>query len=139
MQINDGRVVSNFIMQALKGEDITLYGDGGQSRSFCYVGDLVEGILRFMDLPDCDDGVPGFPGPMNLGNPNECTIRQLAEMVIELIGSTSKIVFQALPADDPRQRQPDISCARGLLGWEPTVQLQEGLGYTVSYFEGLLP
>ncbi len=138
MHANDGRVVSNFIVQALKGENITLYGDGQQTRSFCYVDDLIEGFLRFMDKePGSTDQMP-FPGPINLGNPNEFTIRQLAERVIALTGSPSKLIFESLPADDPRQRQPDISLAREYLGWEPTVQLDEGLSKTIAYFDALL-
>ena len=144
MHPNDGRVVSNFIVQALQGEDITLYGDGSQTRSFCYVDDLIEGMLRFMALPSgpiqsngrCE---PGFPGPINLGNPGEFTIRQLAEMVIELTGSKSKLVFQPLPQDDPVRRRPDISLAREKLqGWEPNVSLRQGLMKTIPYFERLL-
>jgi len=139
MHPNDGRVVSNFIVQALKGEDITLYGDGLQTRSFCYVDDLIEGFIRFMDVPwDVDGGNQGFPGPINLGNPHEFTIRQLAEMVIKLTGASSKLVFKPLPSDDPMQRKPDIGRARETLGWEPTVQLEAGLGRTIGYFERLL-
>lgn len=138
MHPNDGRVVSNFIMQALNGEDITLYGDGQQTRSFCYVDDLVEAFLRFMDLPSGENGAPGFPGPINLGNPREFTIRQLAEQVIELTGSSSKLVFHPLPADDPKQRQPDISLARSMLNWEPSVPLEVGLKKTIGYFESIL-
>ena len=132
MHPNDGRVVSNFIVQALKGESITIYGEGQQTRSFCYVDDLVEGILRLMDTE------AGFPGPVNLGNPNEFTIRQLAEQVIALTNSSSKLVFHPLPVDDPMQRQPDISLAREKLGWEPTVQLETGLKKTIAYFDQLL-
>ncbi len=132
MHPNDGRVVSNFIVQALKDEDITLYGSGQQTRSFCYVDDLTEGFLRLMDTEQ------GFPGPVNLGNPCEFTIRQLAEQVIELTGSKSKIVFKPLPADDPMQRQPDITLARSKLGWEPVVPLSEGLVHTIAYFDQLL-
>jgi len=139
MHPNDGRVVSNFIVQALKGEDITLYGDGLQTRSFCYVDDLIEGFIRFMDVPwDVDGGNQGFPGPINLGNPHEFTIRQLADMVIKLTGASSKLVFKPLPSDDPMQRRPDIGRAREVLGWEPTVQLEAGLGKTIGYFEKLL-
>ncbi len=138
MHPNDGRVVSNFIVQALKGEDITIYGEGQQTRSFCYVSDLVEGFLRFMDLPG-KAGEPGYAGPINLGNPNEFTIRQLAEQVINLTGSKSKIVFRPLPADDPLQRQPDISRAREhLADWQPKVQLEEGLRHTIAFFDELL-
>jgi UDP-glucuronate decarboxylase len=139
MHPNDGRVVSNFIVQALKGDDITLYGDGQQTRSFCYVDDLIEGFVRFMDLPSEYDGKLGFPGPVNLGNPNEFTIKQLADMVIDLTGSASSIVYEPLPSDDPMQRQPNISVAREHLnGWQPEVQLLEGLRYTVAYFDALL-
>jgi UDP-glucuronate decarboxylase len=139
MHPNDGRVVSNFIVQALKGEDITLYGDGLQTRSFCYVDDLIEGFIRFMDVPwDVDGANQGCPGPINLGNPHEFTIRQLAELVIELTGASSKLVFKPLPSDDPMQRKPDIGRAREVLGWEPTVQLEAGLGKTIAYFENLL-
>eukprot|EP00439_Symbiodinium_sp_Y106_P088279 s1_g815.t1 len=127
MHHDDGRVVSNFIVQALQGEPITLYGDGSQTRSFCYVDDLVEGCIRFMDTDDL------ITGPINLGNPREFTIRQLAEKVIELTGSSSEIEFRALPEDDPKQRQPDISSARRVLDWEPTVQLDEGLNKTIAH------
>ena len=132
MHPGDGRVVSNFIIQALKNEPITLYGDGEQSRSFCYVDDLVEGFLRLMDTE------PSFPGPVNLGNPNEFTIRELATQIIDLTGSRSKFINLPLPQDDPRQRQPDISLARSKLDWEPTVQLREGLAKTIAYFEALM-
>jgi UDP-glucuronate decarboxylase len=128
MHPNDGRVVSNFIVQALRGEDITLYGDGMQTRSFCYVSDLVDGLIRLMNS---DDGVTG---PINLGNPGEFTMRQLAETVLELTGSKSGIVNRPLPSDDPRQRQPDITRARETLGWEPTIPLAEGLKPTIEYF-----
>ena len=139
MHPNDGRVVSNFIVQALKGEDITIYGEGQQTRSFCYVDDLVEGFLRFMDLPGQGRRARVIAGPINLGNPNEFTIRQLAEQVIELTGSKSKIVFRPLPADDPLQRQPDISRAREhLADWQPKVQLEEGLRHTIAFFDELL-
>jgi UDP-glucuronate decarboxylase len=139
MHPNDGRVVSNFIVQALKGEDITIFGDGGQTRSFCYVDDLVEGFLRFMSLPSKENGAPGYPGPVNLGNPNEFTIKQLAERVLELTGSSSKLVSLPLPVDDPRQRRPDIANAQQYLnGWEPKVQLDDGLIKTISYFDALL-
>lgn len=124
----DGRVVSNFIMQALRGEPITIYGDGSQTRSFCFVSDLVEGFLRFMESP------ADLTGPMNLGNPNEFTVRQLAELVIELTGSRSAIEYRPLPQDDPMQRRPDITIARSRLDWEPTVQLREGLTHTIAYF-----
>jgi len=132
MHPNDGRVVSNFIVQALKGEDITLYGSGEQTRSFCYVDDLVRGLMSLMGSPDT------VTGPINMGNPGEFTIRQLAEEVIALTGSKSKLVFLQLPQDDPRQRQPNIDKARELLGWEPSVQLREGLTKTIAYFDGLL-
>ena len=132
MHPNDGRVVSNFIMQALRGEPITLYGDGQQSRSFCYVDDLVDGFIRLMNSE------PGFPGPVNLGNPNEFTMKQLAEQVIALTGSKSSLVHMPLPADDPRQRQPDISLAHEKLGWTPKVELAEGLGHTIAYFRGFV-
>jgi UDP-glucuronate decarboxylase len=124
----DGRVVSNFIMQALKGEPITIYGDGSQTRSFCYVDDLIRGLMSLMDTG------PDVTGPINIGNPNEFTVRELAEKVIELTGSGSKIVEEPLPQDDPRQRQPDISKAKRDLGWEPTVQLEQGLTHTIDYF-----
>ncbi|HYD75032.1 UDP-glucuronic acid decarboxylase family protein [Ramlibacter sp.] len=132
MHPNDGRVVSNFIVQALRGEPITIYGEGAQTRSFCFVDDLVEGFLRYMALEE------SMPGPVNLGNPREFTIRQLAELVIELTDSESELVFKPLPADDPQQRRPDIALARELLDWEPTVQLREGLARTIEYFEELL-
>jgi len=139
MHPNDGRVVSNFIVQALKGDDITIYGEGQQTRSFCYVDDLIEGFIRFMDLPAGVDGKPGFPGPINLGNPGEFTIRQLAEKVVALTGSKSRLVQRPLPADDPLQRQPNISVAKERLGgWQPQVQLEEGLQHTIKYFDELL-
>lgn len=132
MLANDGRVVSNFIVQALQNKDITIYGEGTQTRSFCYVDDLIEGFIRFMASND------SIPGPMNLGNPVEFEIRQLAELIIELIGSRSKIVNLPLPTDDPRQRKPDITKARESLHWEPKVPLREGLVETIQYFEQLL-
>jgi UDP-glucuronate decarboxylase len=132
MHPNDGRVVSNFIMQALQGQNITIYGEGQQTRSFCYVSDLVDGFLRLMATG------PDVTGPINLGNPNEFTIRQLAELVIELTGSASKLIFMPLPSDDPTQRQPNITLAREKLGWEPTVQLRHGLIQTIAYFDQLL-
>lgn len=139
MHPKDGRVVSNFIVQALKGEDITLYGDGQQTRSFCYVDDLIEGFIRFMDLPRGEGGLPGFPGPINLGNPGEFTIRQLAEKVIELTGSGSKLIYQPLPADDPLQRKPNISRAEEYLNnWQPQIKLEDGLMKTIVYFDNLL-
>ena len=132
MHPHDGRVVSNFIMQALKGEEITIYGDGQQTRSFCYASDLIEGWIRLMATGD------DVTGPINLGNPGEFTMIELAENVIELTGSKSKLVFEPLPADDPKQRKPDITLAREKLGWEPTVPLREGLKMTIEYFAGLL-
>jgi len=129
MHPNDGRVVSNFIVQALKGDPITIYGDGQQTRSFCYVDDLVGGLIKLMDTGD------DFTGPVNIGNPGEFTIRQLAEKVIALTGSKSVIEFRPLPGDDPLQRQPDLTLAREKLGWEPTAQLDEGLKRTIAYFE----
>lgn len=137
MHPNDGRVVSNFIVQALRGEDITVYGEGKQTRSFCYVDDLITAFLRLMDLPG-NYAEPGFPGPVNLGNPAEFSIRELAECVIDLTGSKSKLVFRPLPADDPIQRQPDISLAKEKLDWTPMIQLEEGLGRTIRYFDELL-
>lgn len=131
MLVNDGRVISNFVVQALRNEPITIYGEGEQTRSFCYVSDLVDGVLRTMD---CDD----FTGPVNLGNPGEFTIRQLAEMVIELTGSKSDIVYLPLPENDPTRRRPDISLARKRLNWTPTVPLREGLASTIAYFDTLL-
>lgn len=131
MHPNDGRVVSNFIMQALRGEDITLYGDGEQTRSFCYVDDLVDGLVRLMSTG------PDTTGPVNLGNPTEFTIRELAELVIEMTGAKSTLVHKPLPQDDPRQRQPDISLAKETLGWEPTVKLRDGLEKTIDYFRAL--
>ena len=132
MHPDDGRVVSNFIVQALKNEPITLYGDGGQTRAFCYVDDLIEGAMRLMAAPD------EVTGPVNLGNPDELSIRELADTVIEITGSKSKIEHRPLPVDDPVQRCPDISLAREVLKWEPKVPLQEGLGRTVAYFDELL-
>jgi len=132
MHPNDGRVVSNFIVQALRGEPITIYGEGQQTRSFCYVDDLIEGFVRLMDTP------PTITGPMNLGNPGEFTIRELAEQVIEMVGAKSRLSFSPLPADDPTQRQPDIAFARQALGWEPKVALREGLARTIAYFDDLL-
>nr|WP_281763235.1 UDP-glucuronic acid decarboxylase family protein [Pseudodesulfovibrio nedwellii] len=133
MAMNDGRVVSNFVVQALLGEDITVYGNGGQTRSFCYVDDLVNGIIRFMEeTPD------EFTGPMNLGNPDEFTILELAETVIEMAGSKSKIVYKSLPADDPMQRRPDISLAKNAINWEPKIKLRTGLVKTIEYFDNHL-
>jgi len=132
MHPDDGRVVSNFIVQALKGCDITIYGDGSQTRSFCYVDDLVDGIVRLMGSGD------DLPGPVNLGNPTEFSIRELAEQVVRLTGSTSVLRFQPLPQDDPRQRKPDISLARERLGWSPTIPLEDGLLMTINYFRKIL-
>src|SRR3546814_19908587 len=132
MHPNDGRVVSNFIVQALRGEDITIYGSGGQTRSFCYVDDLIEGFVRMMASPD------DFVGPVNMGNPGEFTMIELTESVLRLTGSSSKLRFMPLPQDDPRQRQPDISLAREKLGSAPTVPLEPGLTRTHAYFRRLL-
>lgn len=131
MALNDGRVVSNFIVQALRNEDITVYGDGSQTRSFCFVDDLVEGMLRLMK---CD----GITGPMNVGNPTETTILEFATRIIALTGSSSRIVFKPLPSDDPKQRQPDISLARKTLDWEPTTDIDTGLKKTIEYFTRIL-
>lgn len=127
----DGRVISNFIRQALSGEPITIFGDGSQTRSFCYRDDLVEGMIRMMEGPD------DFIGPVNLGNPGEFSIKELAEIVIDMTGSRSTIIYQPLPADDPTQRQPDIALARKHLGWEPTVALRDGLGKTIEWFRSI--
>jgi UDP-glucuronate decarboxylase len=132
MHPKDGRVVSNFIVQALKGDDITIFGDGSQSRSFCYVDELVEGFIRLMATPD------NVTGPVNLGNPGEFTMLELAEAVLDLTASKSKIVFRDLPADDPRQRKPDTTLAQKLLNWDPQIQLREGLTRTIAYFDGLV-
>lgn len=132
MHPNDGRVVSNFVVQALRGEDITIYGEGQQTRSFCYSDDLIEGFVRLMNSAE------ELTGPVNLGNPNEFTIRELAETVIELTGSSSSLIFKPLPEDDPKQRQPDISLAKSQLDWQPSVELKEGLVKTISYFDELL-
>lgn len=132
MNPQDGRVVSNFIVQALKGEDITIYGDGSQTRSFCYVDDLIEGMVRLMASP------ADFTGPCNLGNPGEFTIKQLAEKIIEKTGSKSKLIYQPLPADDPLQRKPVIDLAKEHLGWEPKVMLDEGLDKTIAYFKRII-
>jgi UDP-glucuronate decarboxylase len=132
MHPNDGRVVSNFIVQALQGKDITIYGDGSQTRSFCYVDDLVDVLIRLMNSKDA------FTGPVNTGNPGEFTIKELAEHVITLTGSNSKLIFKPLPSDDPKQRQPNIELARKELGWEPKVPLKEGLIKTIAYFDELL-
>ena len=132
MHPNDGRVVSNFIVQALQGHDITIYGEGTQTRSFCYVDDLIEAFVRMMETPS------DVTGPINIGNPKEFTIRELAELIIEMTGTKSKIRFEPLPSDDPRQRQPNISMAKSTLKWEPKTQLREGLTKTIAYFENLL-
>ena len=132
MHANDGRVVSNFIVQALKGEDITIYGDGQQSRSFCYVDEMVDAFIRLMNT-DRD-----FIGPVNLGNPGEFTIRELAEKTLAMVGSKSSLINEPLPEDDPRQRQPDISLAKEKLGWEPIIKLDEGLSKTIEYFKSVL-
>lgn len=132
MHPNDGRVVSNFIVQAIKGQDITIYGDGQQTRSFCYVDDLIEGMLRLMDTP------ASITGPINIGNPGEFTMLELAENVLKLTGGTSRLVFQPLPSDDPKQRQPDIKMAREELAWEPKVNLEDGLKETIRYFRNVL-
>ncbi|WP_184680422.1 UDP-glucuronic acid decarboxylase family protein [Pseudomonas fluvialis] len=132
MQLYDGRVISNFVVQALQGENITLYGDGSQTRSFCFVSDLVEGVVAMMDSP------ADFVGPVNLGNPAEYSIAEIAEIILRLCGSRSKLVFRPLPEDDPRQRQPDIALARERLGWQPRVELEQGLGETIDYFRQVL-
>ena len=132
MNQNDGRVVSNFIVQALKGQDITIYGDGSQTRSFCYVDDLLDGMMALMNHENI------FPFPVNIGNPGEFSMLELAEKVLALTGSNSKIVFQDLPQDDPKQRQPDISRAKSALGWEPTIKLAEGLQKTIDYFRTIV-
>ncbi|MCD6023732.1 MAG: NAD-dependent epimerase/dehydratase family protein [Fibrobacteria bacterium] len=131
MHPEDGRVVSNFVVQALRGEDITLYGDGSQTRSFCYVSDLLDGMMRLMEHPSAT-------GPINIGNPGEFTIRQLAEEIVSMTGSQSKIVHRPLPSDDPQQRKPDITLAKSELGWEPKIALREGLTHTIAYFDELL-
>ena len=132
MHMQDGRVVSNFIVQALKGKSITIYGDGSQTRSFCYVDDMIEGMIRFMNSED------GFNGPINLGNPIEISIKKLAEKVIDLTGSSSKFVWRPLPTDDPKQRRPDISVAKTKLDWQPTTSIDQGLEKTIAYFDDLL-
>ena len=132
MHPDDGRVISNFILQALRNEPITIFGDGSQTRSFCYVDDMIDGLIRLMNSPD------DFTGPVNLGNPNELSILKLAEKIIQMTGSKSKIVFKPLPADDPRQRQPLIDLAKEKLGWAPGVPLEEGLKKTIAYFEGVV-
>jgi UDP-glucuronate decarboxylase len=132
MHPNDGRVVSNFIVQALRGEDITVFGNGQQSRSFCYVEDLVRAMMLMMDTPDT------VTGPLNVGNPDEFTMLELAETILRKVGGSSKICYKPLPADDPKQRQPDIMKAKALLGWQPTVSLDDGLEPTIAYFRKLL-
>jgi UDP-glucuronate decarboxylase len=132
MHLNDGRVVSNFIVQALRGEPLTIFGDGTQTRSFCYVDDLVDGLVRLMESID------DVTGPMNLGKPGEFTILELAKKVIELSNSKSEVIFKPLPADDPKQRLPDITRAREILGWEPEVELEKGLKKTIAYFDEIL-
>ena len=132
MHPNDGRVVSNFIVQALQNRNITVYGDGSRTRSFCYVDDLVTGLVKFMDAPD------HVTGPLNLGNPHEITVRELADIVIAMTGSSSKLAFHPVPEDDPRQRKPDISRAHEQLGWQPVTELKEGLQRTIDYFERAL-
>ena len=132
MDIGDGRVVSNFICQALKGDDITIYGEGLQTRSFCFVDDLIEGMVRLMNSRD------GFTGPVNIGNPGEFTIKELAEIVIDLTASSSKMIYEPLPADDPTQRKPVIDLAKKELDWEPKVQLKDGLQKTIDYFRTVL-
>lgn len=131
MHPNDGRVVSNFIVQALKGNDITIYGTGNQTRSFCYVDDLIEGLVRLMNKEH-------FIGPVNIGNPDEFTIKELAELTLAITGSKSKLVYKPLPADDPQQRQPDITLAKKELEWKPTIKLEQGLKKTITYFEGII-
>jgi len=132
MNIEDGRVVSNFIVQALKNEPLTVYGDGSQTRSFCYIDDLIEGIMRMMQTDE------SFTGPVNLGNPEEVTVLEVAKLVLELTCSKSEIEFRPLPQDDPKRRKPDITLARQTLGWEPTVKLKEGLITTIQYFRECL-
>jgi UDP-glucuronate decarboxylase len=131
MLVNDGRVVSNFVVQALRGEPISIYGEGNQTRSFCFVSDLVDGIMRMMD---CED----FTGPVNLGNPGEFTIKELAETVIDLTGAKSELIYKTLPENDPTRRRPDITLAKEKLGWEPHVPLREGLPHTIDYFRKTL-
>jgi len=131
MHPHDGRVVSNFIVQALNNEDITIYGNGEQTRSFCYVDDLIEGLIRLMNTED-------FIGPVNIGNPGEFTIKELAEKVLSLTASKSKLIYEELPADDPQQRQPNITLAKNKLGWEPAIQLEEGLKKTIEYFREIV-
>ena len=132
MHPNDGRVISNFIMQALRNEPVTIYGDGSQSRSFCYVDEMIDALIELMNSSD------DFTGPVNIGNPIEFTIKELAEKIIDLVNSKSEITYKDLPSDDPIQRQPDISLAKDKLGWSPTIQLEEGLNKTIPYFADLL-
>lgn len=132
MHLSDGRVVSNFIVQALRGEDITLYGDGQQTRSFCYVDDLVDAFIKLMDTPE------GFTGPVNLGNPGEFTMQELAQLVVKIVGGRSRLAYHPLPADDPKQRQPDISLAKEHLGWQPHIALEDGLREAVAYFREIV-
>ena len=132
MRIDDGRVVSNFIVQALRGEDITIYGDGTQTRSFCYIDDMVEGIIKFVGLDN------NFTGPLNLGNPDEYTIQELAEIILELVNSKSKLVYHSLPSDDPKRRRPDIDLAKKTLSWKPKTSLNDGIQKTISYFCDLI-
>jgi UDP-glucuronate decarboxylase len=132
MHPNDGRVVSNFIVQALQGKDITIYGDGSQTRSFCYVDDLIDAMIKTMNSEK------GFSGPVNIGNPGEFTMLQLAEMVLKLSNSKSKIIYQPLPSDDPKQRQPNIDLAKTKLGWQPKVNLEDGLKETIAYFKRMI-
>ena len=132
MHPEDGRVVSNFIMQSLTGQPITIYGDGRQTRSFCYVDDLIEGMIRLMNSPD------EVTGPINIGNPGEFTIRELAEKVVEMVGADAELVFRDLPVNDPMQRKPDITKAQSILGWEPTISLEQGLAKTIDYFRGVV-
>ena len=131
MHPNDGRVVSNFIVQALQNEDITIYGDGSQTRSFCYVDNLIDGLIRLMESGD------DFTGPVNIGNPNEFTIKELAEKIIDMIQSSSKLIYKPLPENDPVRRQPDITLAKKILGWEPSIELEEGLTHTINYFSDI--
>jgi UDP-glucuronate decarboxylase len=131
MHPNDGRVVSNFIVQALQNEDITIYGDGSQTRSFCYVDNLIDGLIRLMESGD------DFTGPVNIGNPNEFTIKELAEKIIDMIQSSSKLIYKPLPENDPVRRQPDITLAKKILGWEPSIEIQEGLTHTINYFSNI--
>ena len=132
MRIDDGRVVSNFIVQALGNEDITIYGDGTQTRSFCYIDDMIEGIIKFVTLNN------DFTGPLNLGNPDEYTIQDLAEIILELTNSKSKLVYKDLPSDDPKRRRPDITLAKKKLSWEPKTSLNDGIQQTISYFNNLI-